>query len=229
MYLGIIWWFLDPLLMMLTYAFIYLVIFKLSTPHYFVFLLSGLVMWRLISSTVNQNTVSIISKVGIFESTPAPKQIFPLITVLSETIMFLAAFVLVFIAVLLDHVPITWHYIELIPVILVTFVFLYGVGLLIAHYGAFIADLRPAIVYALRILFYLSPIFYSPLLLPASIREFYYLNPLTVIIGNYRATIIDGVSPDYLGLGILLLVGALLILIGWRLIEKHDKDYGRLK
>lgn len=229
MYLGIAWWFLDPLLMMATYSFIYLVIFQLSTPHYLVFLLAGLIVWRWVASSVNQNTVAISSRIGILEQTPAPKQIFPLISLLVETIMFIAAFALIFIAVLIDNVPITWHYVELIPIIGVTFVFLYGIGLIIAHFGAFVADLRPAIVYSLRVLFYLSPIFYSVTMLPSNLQQIYYLNPLTVIVQNYRAVIIYSQSPDYFGLGALLLVGIGLMLIGWHLMDKHDKDYGRLK
>ncbi len=229
MYLGVIWWFLDPLLLMAVYAFVYLFIFDRTTPHYFVFLLTGLIVWRWLSGSIAQNTTSISSKIGLLEQTPAPKQIFPLITLIVETTLFGAAFFLIIAAAIIDHVPITWHYIELVPLVIMTFVFLYGIGLIVAHVGAFVADLRPALTYFLRLFFYISPIFYSLAILPPTVQELYYLNPVTTIVQSFRAVIIDGNSPDYLGMSAILLIGLVLLAIGWKLMEKHDKDYGRLK
>jgi ABC-type polysaccharide/polyol phosphate export permease len=229
MYLGIVWWFLDPLLLMAVYAFVYLFIFNRTTPHYFVFLLTGLIVWRWLSGSIASNSTSISSKIGILEQTPAPKQIFPLITLVVETVLFLAAFLLIVIAVIIDHVPITWHIIELVPLIAITFVFLFGVGIIVAHAGAYVADLRPALTYFLRLFFYISPIFYSLTILPQSVQELYYLNPVTTIVQSFRAVIINGTSPDYLGMSVILLIGLVLLAVGWILMDRHDKDYGRLK
>lgn len=229
MYLGIIWWFIDPLIMMAIYAFVYIYIFNAHTANYIVFLLIGIIVWRLISNSISQNTSAISSKMGILEQTAAPKQIYPLVTLIVETVMFAFAFLLVVAAAILDNVPITWHYLELIPLVAVTFILLYGVGLTMAHFGAFIADLRPIMNYSLRLLFYLSPIFYSLSMLSPRLQHIYSFNPITTMVESYRAIIIGGQSPDYLGIGILLLIGLALLAFGWWLIEKYDKEYGKLK
>jgi len=232
MYLGIVWTFLDPLLMMIVYSFVFLFIFGRTTPHYFVYLLIGLIVWRWISSSITQNTTSISSKIRILEQTPAPKQIFPLITLIVESTLFAAAFILIIIAVLIDRVPLTWHVLEVIPLVamtFMTFIILYGVGLIVAHIGAFVADLRPALTYVLRLFFYFSPIFYTISMFPEKYQGLFYLNPVTVIVQNFRSTILFGTSPDYLGMGILTIIGVILIVVGWKLMDKHDKDYGRLK
>jgi len=173
-YLGILWHFLDPLLMMVVYAFIYLVVFQSTTEDYLVFLLTGLIVWRWISGSITQSANSISARQGILEQVAAPKQIFPMVNLLVETILFFAACILILGALFLDNIPLTWHIIEFIPITIVTFIFIYGFGLLVAHYGAFIADLKPALTYALRFLFYLSPIFYQISLLPERVQKFYF-------------------------------------------------------
>ena len=228
-YLGIFWHFLDPLLMMFVYAFIYLVVFQSRTEDYLVFLLTGLIVWRWIAGSVTQSSNSISSRQGILEQVAAPKQIFPMVNLLVETVLFFAACILILGALIIDNIQLTWHVVEFIPITIVTFIFLYGFGLIVAHFGAFIADLKPALSYFLRFLFYLSPIFYEIALLPENIQKYYYYNPITIIVEGFRGVLIYGSSPDYLGLLAVLTLGLAAMWAGWRLIDVHDKDYGKLK
>jgi ABC-type polysaccharide/polyol phosphate export permease len=48
-------------------------------------------------------------------------------------------------------------------------------------------------------------------------------------VQNFRAIIIDGISPNYGDMLFILMIGLIFFLIGWLLIEMHDRDYGRLK
>lgn len=228
-YLGILWLFLDPLLLMMVYSFVYLVIFNVKTADYTVFILTGLVLWRWISATITQSASSISSKIGILEQVAVPKQIFPLVTLIVELFTFIAGFVLIIGALIIDNVMPTWHIVELLPLIAITFVWLYGIGLVVSHYGAFIADLKPAIAYGLRLVFYISPIFYDVSILPETIQKYYMLNPVAIIVQGFRNVIIYGNSPNYIGLLGILIMGLVLFWIGLHLIQKHDKDYGRLK
>lgn len=228
-YLGILWWFIDPLLLMCIYSFVYLVIFNIQAANYVVFILSGLVIWRWISNSITQSSAAISSKIGILEQVAVPKYVFPLVTLIVETMLFMMAFLLVVIAMGVDGVMPTFHLIELLPLVTVTFIWLFGVSLLVSHYGAFIADLKPAIAYGMRFIFYLSPVFYEVSRLPTSIQSLYMLNPVAIILESFRNVIIRGTSPDYIGLMIILGMGLLFIWTGLFLIQKHDKDYGRLK
>src|SRR5690554_5151984 len=59
-YLGYFWWLLDPLLNVLVYYFLVVIILNRGGENYAVFLVIGLVVWRMISSTVNSSARSIM-------------------------------------------------------------------------------------------------------------------------------------------------------------------------
>ncbi len=229
MYLGIFWWFLNPLLLMVVYYFVYIIIFQSRTENYILFILIGLIMWQWVNNTITQSTVAISSKIPIMEQVTAPKQIFPMVILVVETFMFFIGFILIAIALAIDQVPITIHVIECIPITIVTFIALYGISLIMAHFGAIIADLRPAMNYVMRMVFYLSPIFYEVSRLPTNIQKLYYFNPITIVVEGYRNVLMRDQSPDYFGLMIIAIAGVILIFVGLHLIKKHDADYCKLK
>jgi len=229
MYLGIMWSFVDPLLFMGIYSFIYLILFNFSAQYYLSFLLTGLIIWRWMSASLIQGTASISSKIGMSEQVAVPKQIFSLVDLLMETLLSGIAFVLIFLMMLYEGVPFTWHIVEIITISIIVFVFLFGGTLIMSHFGAFIADLRPALNYSLRFVFYLSPIFYERARLPSELGMLYKFNPVAIIIDGYREALIYGSSPDYLSLLVILLIGFLLIFIGLGLINKYDKEYCKIK
>ncbi|MHC1680308.1 MAG: ABC transporter permease [Methanomassiliicoccales archaeon] len=181
------------------------------------------------SASLIQGTASISSKIGMSEQVAVPKQIFPLVDLIMETVLSGVAFILIFMMMIYEGVPFTWHIVEIIPISMIVFVFLFGAALIFSHYGAFIADLRPALNYTLRFVFYLSPIFYERARMPSELGLFYQLNPVAIIIDGYRDALIYGSSPDYVSLLVVLLIGFLLIFIGLRLINKYDKDYCKIK
>jgi ABC-type polysaccharide/polyol phosphate export permease len=228
-YLGYLWWFVDPLLFMAVYVFIYEIIFDRTLNHYIVFLLIGLIVWRWMSGSINSSTGAISGKIGLIENIAAPKNIFPLISILVELLFFVFAFILVFIAMGLDHVPLTWHIIEIFPITFITFIFLYGIGLVLCNYDVFIPDLKLIINYTLRILFFLSAIFYEPGLIPEQLQGLYAVNPFYIIVSSYRNVLMYDTYADYEGLGFILLAGLGLILIGNRLLMVHEKDYAKRK
>lgn len=102
MYLGIMWSFIDPLLFMGIYSFIYLVLFNFSTQYYLSFLMTGLIIWGWMSSVLIQGTGSISSKIGMSEQVAIPKQIFPLVDLLIQSILSGIAFVLIFIMMIYE-------------------------------------------------------------------------------------------------------------------------------
>ena len=220
MYLGIIWWFLDPVLLMAIYGFVYLVVFQSRTEDYLIFLIIGIIVWRWMSSTTISSSSSISGKISILEQVAAPKQVFPMVTLVVETLLFMVGFILIFIAMIIDAIPLTWHVLEVVPISIMVFISLYGVALIVAHYGAFVADLRPALAYGIRLLFYLSPIFYEVTILPERIQQIYSYNPITIILESYRSVLIYGESPDYLGLAVIFLIGLAFISAGLKLIRE---------
>ena len=229
MYLGYIWWFLDPLLFMIIYSFVYQIVFQRELENYIIFLLIGLITWRWISGSLTQSSASIFQRLGLIEQIAAPKQIFPLVNILIETMLFMAAFVIIFIAMVFSGIPFTWHIFEVVPVVSITFIALYGLGMIFAHIGTYIADFKQVLSYLLRLTFYLSPIFYDLSDLSTEVQNIYWLNPVTAVVQGIRSALLYGTSPDYLSLLYVLLIGLITIPTGYFLLKKYDRTYAKIK
>ena len=60
--LGVLWTFLNPLLQLAVYAFIFPVILKITQPHYVIFVCVGLIPWTFFTTAVAQSSWAIIRK-----------------------------------------------------------------------------------------------------------------------------------------------------------------------
>jgi len=229
MYLGYVWWFLDPLLFMVIYTFVYQVVFQRELANYPVFLLIGLISWRWISGSLTQASASIYQRLGLIEQIAAPKHVFPLVNIFIETMLFIAALMIIPMAMLVLGVPFTWHVVEVIPIALVTIFALYGLGMIFAHIGTYVADFKQILSYMLRLTFYLSPIFYDLSDLAPNMREIMWMNPATAVVQGFRDAILYGNSPSYTGMLYVLMIGLVTIPIGYSLLKKYDRTYAKIK
>lgn len=59
--LGVVWTFLNPLLQLAVYAFIFPLILKTTQPYYVIFVCVGLVPWTFFTTVVSQSTGTIIA------------------------------------------------------------------------------------------------------------------------------------------------------------------------
>ena len=69
--LGVLWTFLNPLLQLAVYAFIFPLILKTTQPYYVIFVCVGLIPWTFFTTSISQSSWAVIrkwehSKKGIF-------------------------------------------------------------------------------------------------------------------------------------------------------------------
>lgn len=227
-YLGFLWLFIDPLMFMVIYSFVVTVIFKGGIEHFNLFVLIGITIWNLFSRSLLVAPTSIVRNKAIFQQVYFHKFVYPTIYILSYTYEFLISFSLIVIMMLVERVPITWHIIEVIPVLITLFLFTYGCSLIISHFGIYLFDLRNILDFTLRFIFYLTPIMWSFDNLNFKGIQLLKLNPMQVIVGSFRSCILYGTSPVYTYLIIICIFSCVLIKIGYSLISKKEDEYARM-
>lgn len=227
-YIGYIWWILDPLLFMLVYVLIFQVILQTTIPNYPVFLMCSLIFWRWISTSIMQSTTSIISKRSILSQTYIPKFILPLIKIGTNSIYFIFSVFVLLVFLLIYHIPFTWHFIEIVPLFVVTFLLIYSVGLWLAHLGVYFVDVERILLFILRIWYYVSPGVYAVANVPAPLKKYIWLNPLTPIFESSRNIFLYNKSPTYEMLGIWTIIYLFLIYFGLKKLNKFDKTYTKI-
>src|ERR1700752_2307906 len=95
-FLGFLWSFLNPLLLMLVYALVFSIYMRAPMEGYAVFLFSGLLPWLWFSSSLAHASSVIVTSAPLVKRVLFPTEILPLVSVLSNLINMLLSLPLLF-------------------------------------------------------------------------------------------------------------------------------------
>jgi lipopolysaccharide transport system permease protein len=85
----------------------------------------------------------------------------------------------------------------------------------LASLGVFIRDIGNFIGIAVQLLFFLTPIVYPLSAVPQFLQPILQLNPLTVVVEEFRRVTLWGMAPDWSWLGAALLLSCLVMFGGY--------------
>lgn len=207
--LGMLWTFLQPLLMMIVLSVVFSGLFGRDSSkvvNYPVYLLTGRLLFDFFSTSTKRAMRSIRNHAGIIKKVYVPKYIYPLSNVLSAFVTFVISLSVLLVVISFfniinkDPVTITWHVFQAIIPIIILFAFSLGVGMLLATLSVFFKDVENLYDVFTLILFYITPIIYHIDKLGFEEGSWQLilvkLNPMYGIIGMFRACVIFGPNFD---------------------------------
>lgn len=234
--LGMLWSLINPILMLAIYTFVFSVVFKIRMDQqdgsiyddkfaFALVLFVGLIIFNLFSECLSRAPGLILANVNYVKKIIFPLEILPLVNLGSALFHASISFsVLLGFLLLIEH-PIHWTSIYL-PIIVLPLLFLIlGLSWFLASIGVFVRDIGQFIGLILTMLMFMSPIFYPASALPASVRDYLFLNPLTFIIEQTRTVILYGQSPNWIGLAVYYMIALLIAWIGLVWFEKTRKGF----
>ena len=226
--LGSVWWILDPLMFMLVYVLVIKVIFQRGGPGFSVFVLCALVPWKWTVTSVISSTSSIRGNMSVLQQIYVPKHLLVLVTLLTTSVSFIFGVAVLLVMLRLFHLPVTFHYLEFIPVCAAHFCLLLGMCLVLSHVGVFFRDINNILQFATRLWFFLSPALYDIERIPEKVRYLWWLNPLTTFYVSYRNVLMYGKPALWGRLGAWAVIGLLLGVVGLRLLQRFDRNYTKV-
>ena len=213
--LGFFWVMLNPLLMMLVMSMVFSSLFRVTTPNYTSYLLSGIIFWNFFSQSTSTSVVSLISNSGLIKKIYIPKAIFPLSVVLSAVVNFLFSLVPLFSIIYMTGTPLGNH-IYLLPVILVLVaVFSFGISLILSTLTVFFHDTIYIYDVLLMIWMYMTPIFYPESIIPQKFSFIIHLNPFYYYLAIFRGALYLDVSFVFEKLLYGFLFSLASLTVGW--------------
>ena len=229
-YLNWLWWILDPLCFMLVYTFIVQIVFKTNEENLPVFVLIGLTAWNFFNITVNSSVKLIANNKSIVTKVYIPKYILLLNKMFTNLFKMMISWGLILIMMVFFKVPYTIYMIQFFPVLFVLFILSFGIACILMHLGVFVEDLSNVMTIVLKLMFYLSGIFYAiSTRVPSPYnRLLLNLNPVAFIIDSFRKTFLNAHIVNYRMLAIWLLVGIFLSIIGIKTIQKYENSYAKV-
>lgn len=225
-FLGILWSFVNPLLMTLVYAIVFPFILKSTEPHYVTFIIIGILPWTWFTNSIALGTTTVLGNAGIIKKVYFPREILPISVVTSGMINFLISCLIIGIFLICSGIGFS-PYILLLPVIvLAQYLFSLGVILITSAIDIYVRDLEYIINFVVNMLFYATPILYSPEMFAGTpIATLIKLNPMGTIINAYRDIFFYKQMPNLVSL--LVLIGGcfLFCVIGYFIFKKLSKGF----
>lgn len=205
--LGFMWSLLNPLGMMAVFTLVFTVMMpSYQVPKFPIFVLCGLLPWNYFAAGVTASIHSIVSNANLVRKVYFPREVLPIVSVLSNLVNFLLALAVLFGALLLFKVRLS-PWVWLLPVvILIQTCFTLGVAFFLSALNVFYRDTMMIMEVLMLAWFFLTPVFYPIEVLPRSYeflgislnvhRLMYYVNPMASLISGYRDLLYWGYRTD---------------------------------
>lgn len=224
--LGFLWTFLNPLLQLVVYTFVFSAIMRTDIEDYYLFLFVAFVPWLFFSSSVSGGARAVLNRQDLVKKVYFPRQVLPISFVTGNFINMLLSFTIVIGALLISGRGMAWEKLGyLIPVMLVEYILALAITMITSALTVFFRDLEYILGIVMMAWMYLTPIMYPETMVPDKYRGIFQLNPITPIIRCYRAVLYYKEAPDLLELGVALAMAALLLFIGNVVFSMTQKKF----
>lgn len=194
--LGILWSFLNPLLMTLVQYMIFSNLFRFDIPNYPIYLLSGVILFNFFSESCMLMLTSITGNAGLITKVYVPKYIYPLTRTLSSLVNLLLALIPLLIITFLSGLPLKKSFLLLPFPIICLAIFSLGVGMILSSAMVFFRDTQFLWGIISMVWMYATPLFYPASIIPEQFSWVLICNPIYKFVTMARMMLINGISPE---------------------------------
>jgi len=220
---GVVWLLIYPLIFLAMYAVVFVHVLRVRVPNletstYILVIFCGLVPFLAFTEGFSAATTSIVSNSSLVRNTLFPIELIPFREVIVGHVSMGFGMAMVYIAVLFEAGP---HWSQLLfPIIYVLQITMTaGLGWIAATLNVFFRDVGKLVPILTLFLMLVSPIGYTPDMVPAGLRPWLAINPLAALMDEYRTVLIGGPVPagEVVKTAVLAVVA---MLIGYHLVTR---------
>lgn len=223
--LGVLWSFLNPLLMMAVQYVVFSTLFSSSINNFALYLLIGIVCFNFFSECAGMCLTSIIGNASLITKVYVPKYIYPVSRAFSSCVNLFFSLIPLVGVMLITRSPLSKSLL-LVPIpLLCLFAFSLGIGMILATMMVFFRDTQFLWGVISMVWMYITPIIYPESILPQDLMWLFRLNPLYHIVKTMRCMVMDGISPDPVEYLIMIGMTALTIIAGAFVFKKNQDKF----
>jgi lipopolysaccharide transport system permease protein len=231
-YMGLVWSFLNPMLMLCVYTFVFSVVFKSrwnpassSKVEFALVLFAGLIVFNVFSECIGRAPTLILNNANYVKKVVFPLEILPWVA-LGSAAFHAAVSVVVWLLAYVVLVGMPHATALLLPLVLFPLVLLVmGLTWFLAALGVYLRDVSQFVGILTTVLLFVSPVFYPATALPPAYGALLVLNPLTPVIEAARDVMYWGKLPDATAWLTTLLISALVGWLGFAWFQKTRKGF----
>jgi len=189
--LGFFWSFVNPLLLLLIYTFIFTVVMPgvrgAGLEPFSLFMFCGILPWTWFSSSLLESSNVLIAGGNLIRKVLFPAEVLPIVTVLAGLVHFLFGLPILAAFFLYYRVPLTTTDLLWLPlVIAIQLILTLGLALMVSALTVHFRDLRDLLANLMTLWFFATPIVYPLSQAPERVRRLLNLNPFTHLAVAYQ-------------------------------------------
>jgi ABC-type polysaccharide/polyol phosphate export permease len=162
--LGFVWSFINPLLLLLIYSFVFTTIMPNQTEGvqpYAVFMFCGILPWNWFATSLSDAANSLLAGGNLIKKVLFPAEVLPIVSVLTNMVHFFLGFpILLVFLVVSGHTPKPSALILFPMIVLVQLIFASALALVLAALTVHFRDIRDILANVLMLWFFATPIIY---------------------------------------------------------------------
>lgn len=224
--LGFFWSFINPLLLLLIYSFVFTVVLPGTRPAqlepYALFMFCGILPWTWFSSSLLESSNVLIAGGNLIKKVLFPAEVLPIVTVLANLVHFFFGLPILIAFLIYYRAPL--HATELLwfpVVVLVQLILTLGLALLVSALTVHLRDIKDILANLLTFWFFATPIIYPLSTAPPLGRAFLNANPFTHLAISYQEILFyDGPFGHWKWLLALGAGSMLLFLLGYFIFDR---------
>jgi lipopolysaccharide transport system permease protein len=232
--MGLFWSFLNPVFMLVVYTFVFSVVFKArwgtggveeTKTQFAVVLFVGMIVHGLFAEVLNRAPGLILANANYVKKVVFPLEILPIVSMGGALFHSLVSLGVLLAAFVMFNGYLHWTVIFIPFVLLPLVILVLGLAWMLASLGVFLRDVGQTIGIITTVMMFLSPVFFPVTALPEQYRPVIMANPLTFIIEQSREVLIWGRLPDWVSLGVYMLVASVIAWAGYIWFQKTRKGF----
>ena len=199
--LGIFWVFAGPILLLSIYAMVFAVIFRvrpvsMSVSEYVIYVFSGLVPFLSFANALTAGSLSLSSNRQLLFNTVFPAELIPLRSVLVASAGLPTGTIILFVADGLFS-TFSWDWLLLPFVLVMQLMFVTGVCWILSLVALLVRDIQHILMYITMALLIVTPIAYTPDMIPAKLLLLMYVNPLFYFVTFFQSLVVLNSIPPW--------------------------------
>ena len=188
--LGFFWSFINPLLLLLVYTFVFRYVLPARQPNldpYALFLFCGILPWTWFSSSVLESSNVLISGGNLIKKVLFPAEVLPIVNVLANMVHFFLGLPILVGFLIYYSAPLQISELVWFPVVVVVqLVLTLGIALIVSALTVHFRDLKDILSNLVTFWFFATPIIYSMQDAPPIGKAFLDMNPFTHLAVSYQ-------------------------------------------